>query len=57
MALAHVHAEIEEIRAAALGENPSGDDGSIGALTAFSGFMIVAINVSLQYLSMVLTKF
>ena len=47
----------EEIRAAALGENPSGDDGSIGALTAFSGFMIVAINVSLQYLSKVLTKF
>ena len=47
----------DEIRAAALGENPSGDDGSIGALTAFSGFMIVAINVSLQYLAKVLTKF
>lgn len=45
-----------DIRAAAVGESVT-DDGSIGALTAFSGFMIVAINVSLQYLAKVLTRY
>ena len=38
----------KELRAAALGETPEPDDGTLTLLSAVSGFVIVVINIALQ---------
>lgn len=47
----------KELRAAALGETPEPDDGTLTLLSAVSGFVIVVINIALQKICKKLTAY